>query len=400
MGTSATTTSGPGSDRNGHTGPVNVLFVDDDRAMLASIRRGLRPWRTQLDARFASSAAEAVAAMEDNPAQVVVTDMRMPGTSGAELLVEVATRWPSTVRMVLSGQASWASVNVVVRAHRFLTKPCPLEELVDAVLSADPARMLPVTPVLARIAEVAGRVPVLPQTHWELSGLLSGPTEPDLGQVDRLVSRDVGLASRLLQLANSAFFGLPRRVTTVRDATMIVGLSRLRSLIAAAEIWEDAPRRVGRWSPTSHLERASVMVAVTGALTRDHDALLAAVLCEVGQLVLQRAVPDLYRDVPDDDTPLCTHEQGRLGVDHAQVGAWVCQLWGMPETVSRAVLHHCGEQIPDGTPDREVRAAVELIRGLQRGPCGPVLEGGWDPHWAAAAAPVLDRLGVPGEGAR
>ncbi len=102
----------------------SVLWVDDDPYILRSLRRLLRNEQYQL--RIAHGGAEALAQLETMPAQVIVSDQRMPDMTGTEFLEVVAQRFPNTVRVVLSGYAdAGAIVDAVNRGsiYKFLTKP-------------------------------------------------------------------------------------------------------------------------------------------------------------------------------------------------------------------------------------------------------------------------------------
>jgi len=113
---------------------MRVLFVDDERNVLDSIRRQLRK---VVEIETATSGAAALQLLADTgPVALVVSDMRMPEMSGAELLAEVRSFYPDTVRMILSGQADLESTIAAVndgRVFRFLTKPCAPEALQQAV---------------------------------------------------------------------------------------------------------------------------------------------------------------------------------------------------------------------------------------------------------------------------
>jgi CheY-like chemotaxis protein len=113
---------------------MRVLFVDDEPNVLASIRRQMRK---RYEVHTAGSGAEALVQMRQlNPVALVISDMRMPGMNGAELMMQVREQWPDTVRMILSGQADLEStISAVNDGHifRFLTKPCAEDALRQAV---------------------------------------------------------------------------------------------------------------------------------------------------------------------------------------------------------------------------------------------------------------------------
>ena len=107
-----------------------ILFVDDELFMLDSLRDALRKHRRVWEMRFATSGAEALAELEAQPADVIVSDIQMPGMDGAALLARVQAQYPATIRLVLSG---YADPQVIARAatsaHRILAKPCNIDEL-------------------------------------------------------------------------------------------------------------------------------------------------------------------------------------------------------------------------------------------------------------------------------
>jgi DNA-binding NtrC family response regulator len=118
----------------------SVLFVDDEPQVLAALRDLMRPQRLRWSMRFAEGPDEALREMEREPADVVVTDLRMPGIRGKTLLALLEAWHPATRRIVLSGhiRADWSS-NDAHRAHAVLKKPCDPDALVQAIEGPAPA---------------------------------------------------------------------------------------------------------------------------------------------------------------------------------------------------------------------------------------------------------------------
>ena len=114
--------------------PPHILFVDDEPKILAGLRRMLRTHRTRWDMSFAEGPEAALAVLRDRVCDVIVTDYRMPGMNGAELLSHVRDRYPGTARVILSGQTSEDSLaSVVTLADELLTKPTTSEQLIATV---------------------------------------------------------------------------------------------------------------------------------------------------------------------------------------------------------------------------------------------------------------------------
>ena len=111
-----------------------VLFIDDDPAVLAGLRRMLRSKRDEWDLTFADGGQGALETLARETFDVVITDMRMPGIDGADVLARLRVEHPGTVRIVLSGHTEQsAALRSASLAHRFLSKPCDPQRLIEAI---------------------------------------------------------------------------------------------------------------------------------------------------------------------------------------------------------------------------------------------------------------------------
>src|ERR1051326_9397901 len=129
--------------------PKRVLFVDDEQNILDGIKRTLHGMRTEWQMAFSASGEEALKRLEESEFDVIVTDMRMPGMSGSELLTEVRQRYPSIVRIVLSGTVEHDLVlRSATTAHQYLVKPCDASTLRGTLDTALRIREILVSPKL------------------------------------------------------------------------------------------------------------------------------------------------------------------------------------------------------------------------------------------------------------
>ena len=107
-----------------------ILFVDDDVDVLESLRDALRKDRQRWDLAFATGGDAALEELAQRPRNVVVSDMRMPGMDGAELLTRIKAQHPTVARLVLSGHAEQEAMERAMRvAQEFLSKPCQIAVL-------------------------------------------------------------------------------------------------------------------------------------------------------------------------------------------------------------------------------------------------------------------------------
>ncbi len=226
------------TDNGQNGGDLKILFVDDDPNVLAGLRRMLHAERERWDTRFAIGAEAALALLENCDFDVVVSDMKMPGMDGADLLVRVRELNPSTVRIVLSGQTERVSAVKAARvAHQFLNKPTDAQALKNAV---GRARELERRLGQTRLRSALGRMESLPSPSRTVQALHLALADP-LTDVDRVVSivePDLGISSKLLQLVNSAFFALPREVVSLHEAVAYLGLENVRAVATSVDLFD------------------------------------------------------------------------------------------------------------------------------------------------------------------
>ena len=217
---------------------AHILFVDDEPHLLAGLRRMLRSERDHWRFSFASSGTEALLLIAEDPVDVIVSDMRMPMMDGAELLARVQREYPSTARIILSGQADRASVISATRcAQQFLAKPCDTATLTAAVARALEVRRMLADPQLRRLIGGATSLPTLPTVYHELVAAMDAP-EVDLAAVSSILASDVATSAEVLKLVNSAFFGLARQISTVDAAVSLLGLENIQALVLTGSVFQ------------------------------------------------------------------------------------------------------------------------------------------------------------------
>jgi HD-like signal output (HDOD) protein len=326
-----------------------VLFVDDEPQLLDGLRDALRPWRRHWQMTFAPDGLAALGALQLEAYDAVVTDMRMPGMDGAQLLGEVQRIQPTAVRIVLSGYAEGESIARAANvAHRFLTKPCDTDELVRVVQRSCGVNALVEHADLRRAAGI-GRLPSVPRLYSELTVLMNDP-DATLADVERLVTQDAAMAAKVLQLANSAYFGRARSVDAVGQAIGFLGLNSLKALVlSAGAIAAFQPARSIDGFSIDRVQRHSALVArITRALLPDREhaegAVAAALIHEVGLLVLASRAPDYLAEAlaraERAERPTYEVERELRGFTHAEIGAHVLGLWGLPHGIVEAVAYH------------------------------------------------------------
>ena len=188
-----------------------ILFVDDEPRILDGLQALLRRYRKKWDMHFACGGQAGLDALATAPFDVVVSDIRMPHMDGAEFLTRVQAQYPGVVRIVLSGQTEpHVSKRLVNIAHQFLAKPCDAEKLCEVIEGTMAIRGLLHHPELRELTNSLGHLPSAPLTYQRVVRLLQSD-RGDLADLADLLQEDVALAAKVLQVVNSAFFGLPQK---------------------------------------------------------------------------------------------------------------------------------------------------------------------------------------------
>lgn len=313
---------------------MRVMFVDDEQRVLDGIERMLFALSSDWDITTASSGAIALDAMAEQPADVVVSDMRMPTMDGRQLLGVVQARWPGTVRIILSGHAeeelALRSLNV---AHQFLAKPCEGSALVAVIERAIALRSLLDSDSLKRLIGKVGHLPPTPRVYCELMRCVADP-QTDLRTISAILARDPALSAKVLQVANSAFFNRGKSVASIAAAVTRVGVNTLRALVLVTEVFA-GQRDEGA---ASHLQDRALRAAliaehIQGGGIDAQPAMTAALLADIGLLI--------------PGVEVHCHSATALGeghYGHAEVGAYLLGLWGLPMCMVEAVAHHHAPQ--------------------------------------------------------
>ena len=307
---------------------------------------------------FAPGGGEAaLALMEASPFDVIVSDMRMPGMDGVKLLAQVREQYPQVVRIMLSDPTELSTaLRVVPVAHQFLAKPCDVAMLRVAVERACHLKGLLNDDSIRRTVGALGDLPSLPQTYGALTQALTDP-DTSLQKIARIVEQDVGISARILQLVNSAFFGLAHCITNIPHAVIYLGINTLRSLVLSVEIFRVfEPKTALPGFSLEVLERHARLAALIAARLPVPKHLVnipmvAGMLHDVGKLILAWKFPErfdkLLRQAAEEHCPLYKVEEREYGFSHAEIGAYLLGLWGLPYILVEAVaFHHGPNRVP------------------------------------------------------
>jgi HD-like signal output (HDOD) protein len=330
-----------------------ILFVDDELNVLHAMQRSLRPMQGEWAMNFVASGEEALTALERDPYDVIVSDIRMPGMDGAALLDEVARRHPGMVRLILSGHAERDAVmRTVSVTHQYLSKPCDATILRETVVRALARRELVTNECLKTLVAGIHTLPSASTVYADMMVELRR-AKPSSIAVGQILATDAAMTAKLLQIANSAFFGFRTPVSNTVQAVQLLGLDTVRSLVLTVNIFNEfdvkgASRAmlgsIWRHSMSTGSYAKAIAARETDNLTTLADSFTAGLLHDVGRLMLaihfRSDFSEVLRMAAAGHVPIWCAELIIFGTTHAEVGAYLLALWGLPDAVVNGVAWH------------------------------------------------------------
>jgi len=328
------------------------VLVDDDPNMGERLCRLLKPLESDWNMISVRSGQEALTTLAAQRCDVIMTDMRMPGKDGVQLLEEVRTGYPHVVRVLLTEPSDQEAVlRSAGSAHQCLPKSSPLQAFQSTVTRACAIQELLHNEVLLKLVSGMHTLPSLPTLYREVMQELQSP-DASIEKIGQIISKDLGMLTKMLQVVNSPFYGLPRRISSATQAVALLGLETIKSLVLSMKVFSQFESSAQTffsldilWNHGMITGRYARMIAKgQGTETRDmEDAFTAGLLHDVGLLVLATNVPDQYTEtlaLMNQGIAETEAERQVLGATHAEVGGYLLGTWGLSDPIVEAVAFH------------------------------------------------------------
>lgn len=329
-----------------------ILFVND-ALTAARLRDILENMQEIWEMVFVESETEVWEWMGRERFDVLVLDLRTPDINGLELLQQVMVRYPQTIRVFVAGPSDQETALRAIRSnHQIISQPLNPNSLKGLINRSYQLREILRNDDLKRFVAGIHRLPSLPSLYEQIMIEIQSPCV-SVKRVADLIAQDVTMTAKILQLVNSAFFGLPQKIVSPHQAAVLLEIDILKGLVLHVHIFSSFkldPRIKG--FSIQNLSKHSVLVgklareiilAETNGRNMEDNALIAGLLHDIGKLVLLQD-PERYNQVlAHSKFRGCNHYQAEyeiLRASHAEIGAFLLDLWGLPEPVVQAIAFH------------------------------------------------------------
>lgn len=331
----------------------NILLVDEDILILKALKRSLRLFNDQWTVSYAQNPPEALEKLEQGSIDVLITEVHLTTTDGERFLRSFLTRHPNAARIILTGYtAADAIFKFAGLAHQLLAKPWSDQALIETIQRADLISKMLSDQKLKRTLNLIENFPSIPSVYLELSQKLKGG-EPSLQEIGEIIIRDPSLVIKLLQIVNSPYYGLPMPVTDPQKAVALLGLDVVKGFVLTSGLFNQYEKKKIAYFKIDALWQHSLKTAnIVRQIAKNEKlgkeiseaSFIASLLHDVGKIIVASNFPDEFKEICSrselENTPFWHVEQQILGATHAEIGAYILGLWGLPLAVIKAVHEH------------------------------------------------------------
>ncbi len=340
---------------------TTILFVDDEPNILSGLKRMLRSMRKSMTFYFAENGHDALTVMATENIDIIVSDMRMPGMDGATLLTTVQQQYPQAIRIMLTGHADEKAImRTIGVVHQFLAKPAEPATLKRVLERAAALQNLMNDDHLKQLVSGIGSLPSMPETYARLQRTLQR-SDSSLAEVAHIIEQDLAMSAKILQLVNSAFFGLYNHIESPFRAVNLLGMDTVKALVLGIGVFSEIQAEQSKLFAINDLWTHSMTTAafargIAACESNDNElidnAFIAGLLHDIGKLLLFSQMRSSYEKAVgyalETPSTMDNAEQKIFGACHGDIGGYLIGLWGLPGPVVESItFHHRLENYPE-----------------------------------------------------
>jgi len=283
-----------------------ILFVDDEPLVLKGLQRTLRKMRSKWEMAFTSSSKEALQILDQQKMDVIISDLKMPEMDGMQLLSQVKARHPRVIRILLSGHHEHElTLQSVQYAHQNLSKPCDAVVLKQTLAKLFALRDILDDESLKKIVSQIESLPSLPAIYSEILDEMHSD-DPSIKKISAIIAKDPSMTAKILQVVNSVFFGLTRKISIPQEAVMLLGLNTIKSLVLSVKIFAEFSQKKFSWFSIDELFNHSMAVSTFAKTIVKSEklgqelinySLMAGLLHDLGKLILATNFHNAYQEI-------------------------------------------------------------------------------------------------------
>lgn len=330
-----------------------ILFVDSDEENIRNMKREFAPMENEWEMYFASTSDYAIKILAEEKVDTIVTDLNMPETDGPRLLSMAKEGYPKTVRIIMTEKDTEQDklLRSAQVAHQFVTKPLGLDEFKQRMERTFRLRSHLENEKLQKMIGGIGALPSLPEVYLKLEEAFNNP-DISIREIADLISSDMTMTAKILQLVNSPIFGMPVKVNDIVQAVNFLGINVLKNLTLYVKVFATYGIAIDKNFPMEELWQHSLKVGKAARAIAKHrgmdkrhreEAYVAGILHDVGKLIML-TMPEYYpavlKLIKENNMSYFEAEYDLYKTTHAEAGAYLLSVWGLSDNITEAVAYH------------------------------------------------------------
>ncbi len=324
----------------------SILIVDDEPQILRAFQSAFVG--TDYSIQYCENGADALVCLGAHGVDLLITDVRMPGMEGLEFLRIVKEKFPRILRVILSG---YMDIKLVFRAleenlaKTYWIKPWSNDEFKASILKLSELEEIFSKRALLEFFNNMNDLPTMPKMYMTISKLIG--EDADVDKISKVIEKDPAIASRILRIANSAFYGT--HTGSIHQSIMYIGLSNIKNLLLSHSVFEQVALQKGVFQNLwEHASRTNAIASFIYAefLGRKIPQIYASagLLHNIGLIVLWMRNGNSYLEaIVKEDLEVSTIselEKELFKVTHEELGAYLLNWWDVPLPIVEAALYH------------------------------------------------------------
>jgi len=331
---------------------LNILTVERDVAVLSYLEELLSKLKVEGKLYFTKSNEEAISIMKQSDVNILISDIKNPQINEDDFLDFVKEEFPAIIRIALFDKSNHIELLLksVVSAHKCISKPIDSEIFNKIILEILNQNTLLVDENLRAVINKIDSFPSLPRTYLEIEEELSKESF-SIKKISDIVHKDMAIATRIIQVVNSPLFGLAKNITDIQQAISILGITMVKSLILYTQIFKsfEGNMRVESiqkeiWEHSLKVAKISkLLIANFGNRNEIETGYISGLLHDIGKVIIinnEAYIYEILEIMKSENTDYNDSEKRVLGVTHAEVGAYLLSLWGLPNVIVNSVKNH------------------------------------------------------------
>lgn len=350
----------------------NVLLVDDNIQVLNSLKRLLI--MNEYNVSTTINGEEALVILKNNKIDLLITDIKIPGLNALELLRKTKSISPSTIRIILSGYANEEILLKIKQnnlAKLYMLKPWNNNELLANIKQIFNIKNKLEQKNLLQIIDNIKALPSPDNVYRDFELMLN--RDADMHEFANLIESDPSIAAKLLQVANSAFYGI--KTGSVKIAITYLGLINVKNIIFSVSLYNNQKKMASNqtinddieilWKHSVYTNKILNFLYVKILNKNIPDIIsMVGLLHDIGKFVLINNFSEKYleatKKIRNSNNMLYLFEHYEfMNITHEEIGAYLLNWWELPQAMVEAVLYHHGP-ITDSIIDKELSSLLYI----------------------------------------